>query len=282
MANNSPVERCFDIVELLSREGQGLPLSTIGQQLDLPKSVVHRFLAILNDRGYVEKDDISGRYHLTLTLPAIGFRYLGSTGITDVCQPVLNRIGEKTGDLVRMAVVDGDRLIWVSRAQGANSALRYDPRIGKDVIPFSTAAGTAWLSSLPEAEAVRIVLNLGFDLPPDYGHKAVRTVPNLLKKLNETRARGYGLAIEEGEPGTHAVAVAFRSEDSPESPVVGTVSVAGPSMRLPVKRLTEIAELLKDEARELTMRWPMRRHMHENEATVYAEHQTRGQRNQVQ
>jgi IclR family transcriptional regulator, acetate operon repressor len=262
----SPLARSLELLELLVPEPDGLSVTTISQHSTLPKSVVHRTLAGLVELGFVEQDALSQRYRLTLKLASLGIRHLAATGIAEVTRPILNEVAAATGEFVRLAVVEGERLLWIARAQGARSALRYEPRTGPDVILHSTATGAAWLATLPEEEAVRVVLTRGFATAPDYGLKAVRSVPQLLDKLRRTRAQGYGVALEEGEPGTNAIAVAFRADERPDAPVAGTVSVAGPGIRLTEERLHALAPLLHDAAQRIAAVWPVRRHLIENEA----------------
>lgn len=238
-----------------------MPLSTIGQRCGLPKSVVHRTLAMLVERGYVAQEPLSQRYRLTMKVAALGLRFVQATRITDVCQPILDDLARASGEFARLAVVHGEGLLWLARAQGATSALRYEPMTGPDVILHSTATGAAWLATLPESEAVRIVLNRGFEMPPEYGRRAVRSVPELLDKLRLTRERGWATALEEGEVGTNAVAVAFAAEADADAPAVGTVSIAGPSIRLTEERMQALVPLLQEAGRRLTMIWPLRTYL---------------------
>jgi DNA-binding IclR family transcriptional regulator len=46
---------------------------------------------------------------------------------------VINRLAQETEELVRLAVVDGERLTLVAKAQGARSGLLYDPDMGIDL-----------------------------------------------------------------------------------------------------------------------------------------------------
>lgn len=271
MLSVSPGLRSLQILELLAPEAHGLPLSGIGQRCGLPKSVVHRTLAMLVERGYVAQDPLSQRYRLTMKVAALGLRFVQATRIPDVAQPVLDDLAGSSGEFVRLAVVHGEGLIWMARAQGATSALRYDPMTGPDVILHSTATGAAWLATLAEDEAVRIVLNRGFAMPPNYGLHAVRTVPQLLDKLRSTRARGWASALEEGEIGTNAVAVAFAGEEHPDAPAVGTVSIAAPSIRLTEDRMQELVPALQEAAHRLTVVWPLRTYL-TREAASRQEH----------
>jgi len=113
------VERVLDILTLLADHPQGLPISEVSRRLDLPKSAVHRLLSVLVSRGLAVQDEYSQRYRMTVKLAAIGFRFLAASGITDMCQPSLDRLAARTGELVRLALVEDDALIWIAKAQGA-------------------------------------------------------------------------------------------------------------------------------------------------------------------
>lgn len=254
----SPAQRCLDVLELLADAPEGMALSVVATRLALPKSAAYRFLTLLERRGYVRQDEVTQHYRLTLKLPALGFRFLGGTRLTEACQPVLDALATRTGELARIAVVEGDAMTWVAKAQGALSGLRYDPDTGHEVALHATATGKAWLASLPEARALAIVAAAGLRAPERYGPRVVRTLAQLKRDLRETRRRGWGEAVEEGAPGVAAVAAAIRASARPDAPVVGTVSVAGPLARLDTRRRAEIARDTLAAARELTEVWPIR------------------------
>jgi len=88
-------------------------------------------------------------------------RYFWS-GIVDIAQPLLDRLAATSGELVRLSIVDGDRLTWVARAQGARRGLRYDPDMGMDATLSCTATGHAWLLTMTDEEALQRVARQGF------------------------------------------------------------------------------------------------------------------------
>ncbi|UUZ72797.1 helix-turn-helix domain-containing protein [Polaromonas sp. P1(28)-8] len=95
MATGDMVERTLDILTLLADHPYGLPISDISRRLALPKSAVHRLLSILVQRGLVVQDEYSQRYRMTVKLAAIGFRFLAASGITEICQPSLDRLAAR-------------------------------------------------------------------------------------------------------------------------------------------------------------------------------------------
>jgi len=84
----------------------------------------------------------------------------------------------------------------------------------------------------------------------------IRSIEALLRELKTTARRGYGSALNEAEPGVSAVAAVIRSGNG--SPALGTVSVAGPSVRMTERRLRELAPLATQCASELSDLWPLR------------------------
>jgi IclR family transcriptional regulator, acetate operon repressor len=236
-----PAERCLSIIELLAQDAGEFALGEIAERLDLPKSGAHRLLATLIDEGWVEKDPQTSLYRLTMRLAILGQRHFAATGIPDVCQPLLDQLAKVSQEFVRLAVVDAASLVWVADAQGATGGLMYQPRLTTNKVPlYATASGKAWLARLGHQKAIDIFLmNGGFHDFDQYGPNVVRTIDALLAELEETERRGYGIAVGEAEPGVTALAAAISS--SPRGPVAGTVSVAGPSLRLTEQRVVELA-----------------------------------------
>lgn len=194
-------------------------------------------------------------YRLGLKLSALGFRYVAQTGLLEICQPVLDRLAQQTGELVRMTLADESGLTWVSRAQGARFGLRYDPDMGSPVVLHATASGRAWLVAMPEADAIALVEQHGFVVPERFGRQKVKSSEDLLVELARTARRGYALAVEEGEPGAAAVAMAIPVRNARRSP--GTISVAGPVVRMTPAAPEEIVPCLNAAVAEVGQLWPI-------------------------
>ena len=256
--SQSATRRSFAILEFLTRHPRGMGLTEICDELDIPKSVAHRLLALLAEQRYVRQDPDTLRYALTLKLTLLGLRYYVDSGLSDVSQPILDRLAAETGELARLAVVEGDTLVWVGKAQGARYGLRYDPDTGMHVVLHATATGKAWLSTLPEDEAMRIVVATRFETPAHFGPNIVTDPDRFREELRRTRERGYGLAIEEGEPGMAAVAVVVRDSARGDGPAVATLSIAGPISRFVEERRQATAAVLTAAAAELSVLWPIR------------------------
>ena len=244
------IGRGLGILELLAEEPGGVGVQALAEKMQMPLASMHRLLGELAQHGYVRQVQETQKYRLTTKLVSLAFRSLSSSGIVELAQPILDRLAVVSKELVRLAIVDGMGLTWVAKAQGAGSELRYDPDMGQEAALYCTSAGHAWLASLEEDEALRIVAHQGFGKLSDHGPNAPRSISALMKRLRETRERGYATVIDSAAVGTAAMAATVTNAQSKS--VVGTVTIAGPSARFSKTRMTELAPELLRAAAELS------------------------------
>ncbi len=241
------LDRGLTLLEHLAEHPGGLPLALMAAELDIPLSACHRLLAELQRRGYVRQAHKQGDYMLTTKVVSLGLGYLSNAGIVDIAEPLLERLAQKSGELVRLSIVDEDRLTWVAKSQGTRRGLRYDPDMGMDARLSCTASGHAWLLTLSDERAVELVARQGFGTPQAYGPKAPTTIKTLLGFLHAARVRGYSMIDEVFAPGMSAMgAPVMRRKEA-----IGVISIAGPRTRLTSARMRELAPALLAAAAEL-------------------------------
>ncbi|MGC4394947.1 IclR family transcriptional regulator [Hydrogenophaga sp. T2] len=242
------LEKSLAILEYLANHPDGAPLVQIATALNQLRSGCHRTLHELIRFGYVRQLPQRGDYALSTKLASLGLSYLSRSGVVDIAQPVINRLAEATEELVRLAVVDGERLTLMAKAQGARSGLKYDPDMGIDLRLSCSAAGHAWLMTLSEDAAIACVTRQGMGDPRHFGPNAPTSIKALLKMLDEHRKRGYSLIQDVYAPGMSSMAAPVAR---PKEPATGVVVIAGPSSRLTHKRMLGFAPLLLTAASEL-------------------------------
>ena len=245
------LERTLGVLELLSTQARGLQLFEIADQLHIPRSATHRVLTALVEHNYVRQDRIGGSYQLTARLASLAFTFLAGSGVTDFAQPILDRIARETGELVRLATVDGRELVWVAKSQGSTFGLRYDPDMGQVARLSCSASGHAWLSCLPEEEAMALLEKQGYGRRRDYGPRAPESRTAVLKYLRLARKRGYAVTEQTYTPWMNTIAVPIRQQMVGE--VIGALVITGPHVRLTEERMEELAPMAMEAARELSL-----------------------------
>lgn len=247
----SQITRALGALEQLCAHPAGLPLQALADALSMPKSAAHRTLAELSALGYVVQNRATGQYLLSTRLLSLAFGHLAVSGLADVTQPLLERLAAHTGELVRLGVIDGERQVWVAKAQGARSGLRYDPDMGREAPLSCTASGHAWLACLDDDAAATLVARQGIAKHDGLGPNAPRTLQAVLERVRRARRQGYASVVDSSAPGTSALAAALRHPGT--GAVLGVVSVAGPSVRLTPERIEALAPELLATAQELAL-----------------------------
>ncbi|AZV92686.1 IclR family transcriptional regulator [Kerstersia gyiorum] len=243
-----PASRTLHVLEYLTSHPEGLPLATIADTLQIPRSAAHRLLAELSDCGYVRQVRAHGDYVLTTKLASLGMSFLSNTGVQDIAQPILDRLAELSGEFVRLGVIDGESIAWLARAQGARTGLRYDPEMGMEARLSCSASGHAWLLTLPDERAIEMVARQGFGKREDYGPNAPQTVHELLACLEAARTRGFSMTTDTFMAGMAAMAAPIRRANQPAT---GTISIAGPASRMTPERMLELGPALLEAAAEM-------------------------------
>ncbi|MFP3558072.1 IclR family transcriptional regulator [Paraburkholderia sp. SIMBA_049] len=242
------IERSFRILEELSFHPGGRTLSELSAAANAPLSATHRLLADLVEEGYVRKDERHDEFVLTMRVVSLGLRFLSAGGITDVAQPTLERLAAVSGELVRLALVDEDQLIYVAKAQGAMLGLRYDPEMGAPVRLWCSAAGYTWLATKSEDEAIRLLGKQEFPNPANFGPAAPTTIKAVLNHIQAAKKQGFATTTNIFLPAMSSMATCVRD---PQGETLGTLIIAGPMTRLTEARMQELGPALQLAADEL-------------------------------
>ena len=244
------LEKSLAILEFLTSHPEGAALATIATRLNQARSGCHRTLNELVRYGYVRQMPQRGDYALTTKIASMGMSFLSKSGVIDIAQPLINRLAAKTEELVRLAIVDTERLTLVAKAQGAKSGILYDPDMGIDLKLSCSAAGHAWLMTLSEDKAIEAVSRQGIGDREHFGPNAPATIRALVKMLHEHRKRGFTMLIDVYAPGMSAMAAPVQRRGEAAT---GVVVIAGPSIRLTQKRMLHFGPDLLNTAGELAL-----------------------------
>jgi DNA-binding IclR family transcriptional regulator len=112
-----------------------------------------------------------------------------------------------------------------------------------------SAAGHAWLLTMKEDDALRLVYAQGFGSPERFGPRAPQTARELLGYIEAARARRYAMIVEQFAPGMSSMSVPIIGRDDV---AMGVLTIAGPTFRLTETRMAELSGPLIDAARTVS------------------------------
>ncbi|HJF15060.1 MAG TPA: helix-turn-helix domain-containing protein, partial [Enteractinococcus helveticum] len=182
--------RGLAVLETLAHHPDGLTLAQLCTKVDIPKAAVFRALSDLIDAKYVRQRKSDGVYMLSIRFPALALKYFSQTDAAKLAQPILKRVAEQAQEHVRIALVEGDKLIFMAHEEGSRSALRFNSEAGTEPHLYYTATGWAWLSGFSDEKAMELVAQQGIGDPSDHGPNAPSSIEEFLAHLKETREQG--------------------------------------------------------------------------------------------
>lgn len=223
------VQRVCDILDLVQSHPDGLSLMDFAQATELPKSSVFRYLATLEQRGYVERTD-SGDYRLGLSLSGERIDAMARR-----LRPQLEHLRDTLGETVNLGLLDGDRVAYLETVE-SRASIRNAPRPGEREVIHATALGKVLAANMVPSAVEAILKREGMaQLTPH----TIATVPDFMAELDRVRQQGFAVDDEENEIGGRCVAVAVPGTTLPVA-----VSLSAPISRLPREEVARVAATL--------------------------------------
>lgn len=243
------VDRALDILLCFSTNTPELSMTQISEKTAMNKSTVHRLLATLEAKRFVERDQTTGLYHPGNRLLQMAFLTLERNDLRSVAAPFLKSLNELHKETITLSIIDESDLVYIDVLESPQS-VKIAAQPGKRMPAFCTASGKAIMAYSSE-EVLAKIFNQGF---PEYTKFTVRD-PQIMQHILElVRERGFAYSEEEFEDGINAVASPIL--DSKMQPLAA-IAVAGPAYRLPVQRLIEIGPSVADAARKITAEYKL-------------------------
>jgi IclR family transcriptional regulator, acetate operon repressor len=241
------LERGLSVLELLSRHPDGLPASEIAKRIGIPMNSAGRILGALTARGFLARHEISRAYTLTRKLLILGSPVVSETHLIDESLAVMKSLRDQTGETVLLGtVVDDESVILEAVPSRHPVRLMVDPGTRSSL--HCAAPGKLALALMDDAERQAVLGRITLERITE------RTIANrreLERECEQIRTDGYALDRGEGIEGVHCVAAPIHDRNGIPT---ASLTVTGPSLRLPVNRLKELVPLVVMHADQITRR----------------------------
>ncbi|WP_181796576.1 IclR family transcriptional regulator [Streptomyces sp. WELS2] len=239
------VDRAVSVLEILARHGEA-GVTEIAEELGVHKSTAFRLLGVLENRGLVAQAKDRGKYCLGAGVLRLAGAAAVRLDISQEAVPVCREVADELGETVNVAVLDDDAAVNIMQARGT-AAVTAQNWLGRRTPLHATSSGKVLLAHLPPT------LREGLLARPltRFTDRTVTGAAMLRAELEAVVRQGYGVTVEELEPGLAAVAAPVRAHDGE---VIAAISVSGPVYRLDAERLPKVAERTAAAGAELSRR----------------------------
>ena len=239
------VDRAVSLLEAIAEAGGESTLTELSHRTQLNISTCHHLLSTLVARGYVAKVPVRRSYALGARILYLSNACLRQVDLPARAAPFIEKINERTGETVHLAVLQGDAMMKVAKRESRHPVRVDTGTLGKTDAAHATATGKAMLAWLPEDDMRRVLSN-GL---PRFTPKTICEWPSLIEALRHVRRNGYAVDDEEYQPGVICIGAAIRDHNGA---VVGAISASTPTMRANDEHLSLVREQVCSAVRALS------------------------------
>ncbi|MBS2939532.1 IclR family transcriptional regulator [Nocardioides sp. J2M5] len=238
------VDRALAILEVLARAGEA-GVTQIAGELGVHKSTASRLVATLEAHRLVEQTSDRGRYRLGVGVLRLAGATTARLDLVQEARPIARQLAADTGETVNIAVLAESSALYLDQVAGS-SALQPHNWVGQHIPLHATSNGKVLLGGLDDAALDALLGTLAAYTP-----RTITARAELREELERVHRQGYAVAVDELEVGLTAVAAPVRNA---HGDVIASMSVSGPSFRLPDERVDEVVRLVVAAAREVSHR----------------------------
>jgi DNA-binding IclR family transcriptional regulator len=242
LSGTQSIERALILMrEIAAHNRTGTRLLDLASRTGLQRPTVHRMLKCLTLENMVQQDPESHRYFLGPMVFELGLTAAPRFNLREICHPAMSRIAEATGDTVFLTQRSGLDAVCVDRHEGTFPIKTFTLEIGMRR-PLGVGTGSlAILSALPDEE-VRDIVNANAPRLPEYG----LTPATLIGQVKKAQKLGYAVREMPSLAGVRSLGQAFHNQSGI---AFAALSISAISSRMTEKRVSELATMLKGEAR---------------------------------
>lgn len=228
------------ILDIMAHSGDSHSVTQLAETLDVDKSTVSRLLGTMENYGFVQRENKSRSYRLGKQFYSIGWQVINQHSFREAAQPFIDRLAELTGECSHIAVYSSGRAMVCADVQPETSLLRVVGQTGRLLHLHNTALGKGLLAFGD------------YPLPtelPVLTDKTITDMDELVDHLTEIRSLGYALDDEENEVGVRCIAAPVFNDIGI---VIGVIGISGPSIRLRMDLIDELAGMVVTAGCELS------------------------------
>jgi IclR family KDG regulon transcriptional repressor len=252
------ISKAIHILDLLLPQGteKEMSVTEISRELDMPVQSVHRILASLAEHGFVSQNAKTRKYKLGLSIMKYGFLMWDSLMLRTVARPFMEELSHKTKETVYLATRENAEGVYIDSVDSPQ-ILKISEPIGLKLPLFIGASNRVIMAYLPRRTREAILDETDWRQVPSL---KPLTRAYIEAELERVREQGYAVTEGEATEGTTGIGAPIFSYDNM---VIGSLNVAGPTLRFSPEKVEGYSMLVKKYAErisnELGYRFKLRR-----------------------
>lgn len=252
------ISKAIHILDLLLPQGteKELSVTELSRELDMPVQSVHRILASLVEHGFAAQNPKTKKYKLGLTIMKYGFLMWDSLMLRTVARPFMEELSQKTKETIYLATRENGEGVYIDSVDSPQ-VLKISEPIGLKLPLFIGASNRVILAYLPRKTQEALLDEVDWETVPSLRPMSRQYIEEEILTIQK---QGYAITEGEATAGTTGIGAPIFSYDNM---VIGSLNVAGPSLRFTGETIPKNSFLVKKYAdlisNELGYRYKLKR-----------------------
>jgi DNA-binding IclR family transcriptional regulator len=228
------------IMDLVANSEEGVSITELADALGVDKSSASRLVKTLVNYGFMQQRPGSRRFILGQRLYKMSWQLLNRMPVREKAKPYLYRLMQSTGECSHTAVYSEGKALVIDDVE-AEASLRVAGGIGRLIPLHCTAVGKGLLAFAD------------IPIPDELIVRTPRTMTDrtqVMKDLEEIRARGFAFDDEENDEGVRCLAAPVYDYTGM---AIATIGISGPTVRVTNERVPQLAREVMIAARQLSI-----------------------------
>jgi IclR family pca regulon transcriptional regulator len=207
------------LLSLFTEQRPTWRVTDLAEAAGLPMPTAYRVVMTLTAEGYLDHLP-NGDYRPGVRVLTLGTAALHSLDLVALATPRLQQLAATTGETVNLAVLNGDRVLYLVRLRNSD-LVTANIQVGSTLPAVHTSIGKLLLAHLDAGELGDRISDASF--PPQHGPNAKVSLDELRQELIQIREQGWAVQDEELAYGLRSVAGPISG---PDGRVVAGVNLA--------------------------------------------------------
>ncbi|BDH60674.1 IclR family transcriptional regulator [Lysinibacillus sp. PLM2] len=237
------VDRALELLEIVASSEHSISILELIEKTGLNRTTVWRLLKTLENRGFVEKDEVTNNYRIGVKLYQLVKSNDSYSYLLKTVQPYMEKLCETYNETVILSVFQNTKMYNLYQVDPSHTV-----RLMNYTNTFSplhcSSNGKLQLSYFTEEE---LESYLTYPLE-EFSPYTITNKRALKLQLEQIRQQNYSLSIGEYDESENAISIAIEQFGKP----VAFLTLGGPAFRVSEKDLRGISSQLLKVAKEIS------------------------------
>lgn len=195
---NQALAKAFSVIDAIADGRRNL--KDICEQLELPKSTVHRILQGLIEARYIREVRGIGLV-LGTKMIQLGIRAQADMPLKEIAKPYIRELAQLTLDTVHLGIKDEDEIFYLDKIPGQRH-VQMRSQVGDRLPLAATGVGKALMLDMPKMEWQRLIST-----------QTLLDVEHMMSRLDQYAKDDYSFDLEDNDDLVRCVAAPIRNKN---------------------------------------------------------------------